>query len=68
MALDWVEICRRRNDLAFPPAQDEVPSLEPVLVLVTDQVEATIAALHLKSVAIITEPQAAPAATGTQDR
>ena len=51
----WIELkfADAETTLHFLPRKDEVPSLEPVLVLVTDDVEATIAALHSKSVAII---------------
>ncbi|WP_292398290.1 VOC family protein [Mesorhizobium sp.] len=39
---------------------DDTPGAEPVLVLVDDDVEATIAVLKAGGVEIITEPQEAP--------
>ncbi len=46
-----VHFLRRKNDL---------PSAEPAMVLVDDDVEATVATLKSKGVEIITEPQEAP--------
>ncbi len=60
---------RRWIELKFPGAEttlhfirrgDDGPSAEPVLVLVDDDVEATIANLKSRGVEIITEPQEAP--------
>ncbi|WP_254027754.1 VOC family protein [Mesorhizobium ventifaucium] len=60
---------RRWIELKFPGAvtnlhfvrrSDDTPGADPVLVLVDDDVEATIAALKARGVEIITEPQEAP--------
>ncbi len=60
---------RRWIELTFPGAvtnlhfirrADEAPSSDPVMVLVDDNVEATVAALKARGVEIITEPQEAP--------
>ncbi|TIM35067.1 MAG: glyoxalase [Mesorhizobium sp.] len=48
------------TNLHFVRRADDTPGAEPVLVLVDDDVEATIAALKAGGVEIITEPQEAP--------
>ena len=57
----WIELRFEGADttLHFLRRKDEMPSTEPVLVLVDDDVEGTIAALQSKGVEIITRPQAA---------
>jgi len=58
----WIELKfnSAETTLHFLRRDDEVPSAEPVLVLVDDDVEGTIAALQSNGVEIITRPQAAP--------
>jgi predicted enzyme related to lactoylglutathione lyase len=58
----WIELRfpRAETTLHFLRRADETPAAEPVLVLVDDNVEATIAALKSSGVKIITEPQEAP--------
>lgn len=58
----WIELRfpGARTTLHFVRRKDDVPSSEPVLVLVDDDVEATVAALKSEGVEIITEPQEAP--------
>jgi predicted enzyme related to lactoylglutathione lyase len=58
----WIELRFEGADttLHFLRRKDEMPSTEPVLVLVDDDVEGTIAALQPKGVEIITRLQAAP--------
>ncbi|RWE54652.1 VOC family protein [Mesorhizobium sp.] len=48
------------TNLHFVRRADDTPGAEPALVLVDDDVEATIAALKAGGVEIITEPQEAP--------
>ena len=58
----WIEVkfAGARTALHFVRRPDDKPSAEPVLVLVDDDVAATIEALRAKGVEIITEPQEAP--------
>jgi len=58
----WIELKFSGADTAlhFLRRKDEVPSEEPVLVLVDENVEATVKNLKAKGVEIITEPQRAP--------
>jgi predicted enzyme related to lactoylglutathione lyase len=58
----WIELKfnSAETTLHFLRRDDEVPSAEPVLVLVDDDVEGTIAALQSKGVEITATPQAAP--------
>ena len=58
----WVEVAFpfAVTNLHFIRRADAAPSTEPVLVLVDDDVEATIASLKAKGVEIVTEPQEAP--------
>jgi predicted enzyme related to lactoylglutathione lyase len=58
----WIELrlVGARTTLHFVRRKDDSPSFEPVLVLVDDDVEATVAALRSKGVEIITEPHEAP--------
>jgi predicted enzyme related to lactoylglutathione lyase len=58
----WIEIGFDGADTAlhFTRRMDDAPSDEPVLVLVDDHVEATVAKLRSAGVEIITEPQRAP--------
>lgn len=62
----WIELKfpGAETTLHFLRRNDDVPSAEPVLVLVDDDVEATVAALKSRGVEIITEPQEAPYAPG----
>lgn len=62
----WIELKfpGAETTLHFLRRNDDVPSAEPVMVLVDDDVEATVAALKSKGVEIITEPQDAPYAPG----
>jgi predicted enzyme related to lactoylglutathione lyase len=58
----WIELKFEDADttLHFVRRKDESPCADPVLVLVDEDVEGTIAALHSKGVEIITRPQVAP--------
>jgi predicted enzyme related to lactoylglutathione lyase len=58
----WIELrfAGARTTLHFVKRKDDIPSPQPVLVLVDDDVEATVAALRSKGVEIISEPQEAP--------
>ncbi len=62
----WIELKLpgAETTLHFLRRNDDAPSAEPVLVLVDDDVEATVAALKSRGVEIITEPQEAPYAPG----
>ena len=57
----WIELGfpGAETTLLFLRRADESPSAEPVLVLVDESVEASVAALRAKGVEIITEPQQA---------
>ena len=57
----WVELKLPGavTTLHFVRRKDETPSAEPVMVLVDDDVAATVQALKAKGVEIITEPQEA---------
>lgn len=58
----WIELRFEgaRTALHFIRRPDDKPLAEPVLVLVDDDVAATIEAIRTKGVEIITEPQEAP--------
>lgn len=58
----WIELkfAGAETALHFVKRKDEAPSDEPVMVLVDDDVEGTVAALKAGGVEIITEPQEAP--------
>ena len=58
----WIELkfANAQTNLHFLQRKDEVPSAEPVTVLVVEDVEAIVAALHSKGVEIITHLQPAP--------
>jgi predicted enzyme related to lactoylglutathione lyase len=58
----WIELkfAGAETTLHFLRRKDDAPSDEPVLVLVDDNVEATVAALKSGGVEIVTEPQEAP--------
>jgi len=58
----WIELSLpgAETHLHFTRRQDERPAGEPVMVLVTDNVKATVEELKAKGVAIITEPMDAP--------
>ena len=58
----WIELKfpGAETALHFVRRNDDAPSAEPVLVLVDDDVEATVKVLNSKGVEIITEPQEAP--------
>jgi predicted enzyme related to lactoylglutathione lyase len=58
----WIELKFAGADttLHFHRRPDNSPSVQPVMVLVDDDVAATAKALKSKGVEIITEPQAAP--------
>jgi predicted enzyme related to lactoylglutathione lyase len=58
----WIELAFpfAVTNLHFIRRADDAPGAEPVMVLVDDNVEATIAALKACGVEIITEPQEAP--------
>jgi predicted enzyme related to lactoylglutathione lyase len=58
----WIELAFpfAVTNLHFIRRADDAPGAEPVMVLVDDNVEATIAALKARGVEIITEPQEAP--------
>lgn len=58
----WIELefPGAETTLHFVRRKDEAPSAEPVLVLVDDDVEATVRRLKSGRVEIITEPQEAP--------
>ena len=58
----WIELQFEDSEttLHFLRRKDEIPSAQPVLVLVDEDVEGTIAALQSKGVEIIARPQAAP--------
>jgi predicted enzyme related to lactoylglutathione lyase len=58
----WVElkIPGAETNLHFVRRKDETPSEEPDMMLVADDVAATIEALRAKGVEILTEPQEAP--------
>jgi predicted enzyme related to lactoylglutathione lyase len=65
MGLDgwrWIELGFRgaETNLHFIRRKDDAPSGEPTMVLIADNVEATVKALKSKGVEIISEPQAAP--------
>lgn len=58
----WIELAfpGQATRLHFQKRKDDAPSESPVLVLVDDDVAATVSALKAKGVEIITEPQEAP--------
>jgi predicted enzyme related to lactoylglutathione lyase len=58
----WIELKfpGAETALHFVRRKDDEPSAEPVLVLVDDNVEATVQTLKSRGVKIITEPQEAP--------
>ena len=58
----WIELAfpHAVTNLHFVRRADAAPGAEPVLVLVDDHVEETIAGLKAGGVEIITEPQEAP--------
>jgi predicted enzyme related to lactoylglutathione lyase len=58
----WIELrfAGASTALHFLRRPDKKPSAEPVLVLVDDNVAATIARLKVNGVEIVTEPQEAP--------
>ena len=58
----WIEMGFDGADTAlhFARRKDDAPCDEPVLVLVDDHVEETVAKLRSAGVEIITEPQDAP--------
>lgn len=58
----WVELAfpGAETALHFIRRQDDAPSPEPVLVLVADDVEATVATLRAEGAPILAEPAAAP--------
>jgi predicted enzyme related to lactoylglutathione lyase len=58
----WIELkfAGAETALHFLRRNDDAPSAEPVLVLVDDDVAATVETLRSKGVEIITEPQEAP--------
>ncbi len=58
----WIEMALPLavTNLHFVRRPDDAPSAEPVLVLVDDDVEGTVAALKARHVEIVTEPQQAP--------
>ena len=58
----WIELAFpfAVTNLHFVRRADDAPGAEPVMVLVDDNVEATVAALKARGVEIITEPQEAP--------
>lgn len=58
----WIELTLPGavTNLHFVRRTDDTPGAEPVLVLVDEHVEATIASLRAGGVEIITEPQEAP--------
>lgn len=58
----WIELKFAAADttLHFLRRKGDTPSAEPVMVLVDDNLEATVKALRSNGVEIITEPQAAP--------
>jgi predicted enzyme related to lactoylglutathione lyase len=58
----WIELKfpGAETALHFVRRKDDTPSAEPVLVLVDDDVEATVKSLKSKGAEIITEPREAP--------
>lgn len=62
----WIELKfpGAETTLHFLRRNDDAPSTEPVLVLIDDDVEATVAALESDGVEILSEPQEAPYAPG----
>ena len=58
----WIELKLpgAETTLHFVRRKDDAPSDEPVLVLVDDDVEATVQALKSTGVEIVSEPQEAP--------
>ncbi|TGP51612.1 glyoxalase [bacterium M00.F.Ca.ET.159.01.1.1] len=58
----WVELALPHavTNLHFISRADASPSADPVMVLVDDNVEATVASLRAKGVEIVSEPQEAP--------
>lgn len=58
----WIELkfSGAETTLHFIRRNDDAPSIEPVLVLVDNDVAAVVEALKSKGVEIITEPQEAP--------
>lgn len=58
----WIELAlpRAETRLHFTRREDQEPSAEPVLVLVDDDVEGTVAALESQGVEIVSRPQEAP--------
>jgi len=62
----WVEIGfpGAATTLHFVRRDDQTPSPEPVMVLVDDDVEGTVAALRDYGAEILTEPQEAPYQVG----
>ncbi|UCI07931.1 VOC family protein [Mesorhizobium sp. B1-1-8] len=58
----WIELAfpHAVTNLHFIRRPDNAPGAEPVLVLVDEDVEGTVAALKERGVEIVTEPQQAP--------
>lgn len=58
----WIELALPHavTNLHFVRRADAAASAEPVLVLVDDDVKATVASLKARGVEIVTEPQEAP--------
>ena len=62
----WIELAipGAETHLHFLPRPDDALSADPVLVLLDDDVVATVAALRASGVTITSEPQATPWAPG----
>lgn len=62
----WVELSfpGAQTNLHFLHRADEQPSDEPVMVIIDEKLVATIEAMRVKGVEIITEPREAPWAPG----
>ena len=62
----WIELKfpGAETTLHFLKREDDTPSTEPVLVLIADDVQATVKALKASGVEIITEPHEAAYAPG----
>ncbi|MDX8443474.1 VOC family protein [Mesorhizobium australafricanum] len=58
----WVELAfpHAVTNLHFISRADTLPSVDPVLVLIDDDVEARVGSLRAKGVEIVTEPLEAP--------
>lgn len=58
----WIELefAGAETALHFLKRKDDAPSAEPAMVLIAENVEATVRTLKSKGVDIITEPQPAP--------